>query len=97
MIAPKGAPILPVVFRMYRGELCAYFPTEDYGGGNISCYAHVGQHGSASSAWLRCGTRATPEQYAELLAELRGIYETNDDEHVTLRVYQRAPRHAPKR
>lgn len=86
-------PTLPVIFRMYRGELCAYFPTEKYDErGNIMCYVHVGQHGAASRVWLRKGRRATVAEYAPLLAELRSIYETHDDEHVTLKVYQRAPR-----
>ncbi len=83
---------LPVLFRTFRGELCAYFPTLKWdSAGNITYYAHVGQHGAASPVWLHKGKRATPEQYAELLAELRGIYEAEPDP-VKLRVYARAPR-----
>lgn len=84
---------LPVVFRMYRGELTAYFPTEKFSGaGNITCYARVGQHGEASPVWLTKGRPAKPEEYDSLLRELREIYETNDSEHVPLKVYKRAPR-----
>ncbi len=85
-------PVLPVIFRVYRKELCAYFPPEHWDAqGHITCYAHVGQHGAASREWLWKGKRATPEQYAELLAELRGIYEQPDDpDRVQLKVYQRA-------
>lgn len=82
--------ILPVIFRMYRDELTAYFPTERWDSvGNITCYAHVGQHGGASPVWLSKGKRATEDQYYDLLAELRSIYETGDDP-VTLKVYKRA-------
>jgi hypothetical protein len=88
---------LPILFRMFRGELCAYFPTEEWAPGQVTSYAHIGQHGGADRSWLRRGRRATPEQYAPLLAELRGIYETGDDEHVPLRVYQRDPSRALRR
>lgn len=90
----KDTKHLPVLFRTFKGELCAYFPTLKWDSvGNITCYAHVGQHGAASPVWLHKGKRATPEQYADLLAELRGIYET-EPAPVILRVYARAPRHS---
>lgn len=86
---------LPVLFRVYRGELCAYFPTETWDrNGNITCYAHIGQHGGADRAWLVKGQPALPSEYAPLLAELRSIYETHDSEHVPLVVRKRAPRRA---
>lgn len=85
-------PALPVLFRVYRGELTAYFPTEEFDGrGAITCYAHVGQHGGASRVWLSKGRPATEPQYRDLLRELRGIYESGDDEHIALKVYRRAP------
>lgn len=90
-MATKSAPTLPVIFRVYARELCAYFPTERFDeSGNITCYAHVGQHGGASPFWLSKGRLAKPEEYADLLAELRGIYESGDDEHINLKVYKRA-------
>ncbi len=68
---------LPVLFRMIRGELLALFPTEKWNDrGDITCYARVGQHGAASSFMTSAGRRAKPEEYADLLTELRGIYET---------------------
>jgi len=80
---------LPVVFRVFRKEICAYFPTLPWTGrGDVTCYAHVGQHGGADRAWLAKGKRATPEQYAPLLAELSDIYAPE----YALKVYQRAPR-----
>lgn len=85
------APTLPVIFRIHRKELCAYFPTERFNlMGHITCYAHVGQHGGANPAWLSKGRPATPDEYADLLAELKGIYESNDAEHINLKVYKRA-------
>lgn len=87
---------LPVLFRMARdgrGEekyLTAVFPTElDAGGDTMTCYAHVGQHGGCSLAWYHWSWAAKPSEYADLLAELRRIYEDTDDEPVTLVVYQR--------
>jgi hypothetical protein len=81
---------LPVIFRKYQGEITAYFPTDKWNkSGDITCYAHVGQHGGASPIWLSKGKRATETDYAPLLAELRGIYETGEDA-VTLKVYKRA-------
>ena len=86
-------PELPVIFRMYRGELTAYFPTVQWSdNGEIACYAHVGQHSGASTAWLSKGKRATQEQYKDLLSELKRIYEDCDpeDNPVKLVVYKRA-------
>lgn len=86
----KAKPI-PVIFRVYEGELCAYFPSLAWGRDyTITCYAHVGQHGGASPEWLSKGRLAKPEEYKDLLAELRDIYETNDDQHVALRVASRS-------
>lgn len=83
---------LPVIFRINRGELCAYFPTESWdAAGNIASYAPVGQHGAASREWLRKGRLATEAEYRDLLRELRGIYETHDAEHIPLKVYRRDP------
>lgn len=72
---------LPVIFRAeksgdHKGEVTAVFPTVDEGRGNVMCYAHIGQHGAASYDWYRTTRPATAEEYADLLAELRGIYTT---------------------
>jgi hypothetical protein len=90
---------LPVMFRVDRPtgagvfpEVTAVFPTLP-GSGVIgqfpTCYAHVGQHGSCSRNWIsQCTRPATPEEYAPLLRELQGIYETGTDA-VRLRVVKR--------
>lgn len=73
-----------VTFRIERsgkfaGTVTAVFP-ETYGTyevekGNVMCYSHVGQHGEASLRWYNATDIAKPEEYADLLRELRGIYE----------------------
>jgi len=71
---------LPVMFRKSAGEVTAVFPTlpADYVG-NLTCYAHIGQHGSCSAEWLRSTRPASESEVAPLLAELRRIYEIGDD------------------
>lgn len=81
---------LPVLFRMWRGEVLALFPTEESSTGLITCYAHVGQHSSACPSLLQDGRPATEAEYAPLLAELRQIYESDNAERHTLKVYKRA-------
>lgn len=88
-------PTLPVIFRkkrgkQYEGEITAVFPTVP--GTNdlwtMTCYAHIGQHGSCSWGWYRSTIPAKPEDYKDLLAELRSIYEREPDA-VTLVVRHR--------
>lgn len=67
---------IPVIFKLCAGEVTAVFPTLP---GTVdpwtcTCYAHVGQHGSASIAWVRTAPPASPAQYAGLLHEVRRIY-----------------------
>lgn len=66
----------PVLFRMAKdgdGEyLTAVFPA-DAGTNDVntmSCFAHVGQHGSCSVDWYRGTWPALPAQYHELAREL---------------------------
>lgn len=96
---------LDVIFRAersgpFKGEVTALFPSVAYArpSFDVACYAHIGQHGGADLAWVRERTRpAKPEEFAPLLAELRGIYETGPDA-VQLRVVQRmTPAHARAR
>lgn len=58
-----------------RREITAVFPaipgTHEY---DMTCYAHVGQHSSCSYTWYLGTWPAKPEEYANLLAELSGIY-----------------------
>jgi len=88
---------LPIIFRADKSEVTAIFPTlpHDYHGRFMTCYAHVGQHGSCSLDWYR-GTRpAKPAEYADLLAELRRIYSRpGDPDAVELVIYSRImPQH----
>jgi hypothetical protein len=69
---------LDVLFRADRKkqpEIMAVFPSEcgtnEY---DMTCYAHVGQHGSCTRQWYNRTRKAKPHEYADLLAELRGIY-----------------------
>lgn len=73
-----------VIFRadrhgLYKGDVTAVFPDEPEYEGNMVCYAHIGQHSRCSLGWYRTTRPATETEYADLLAELRGIYETGDD------------------
>lgn len=82
---------IPVIFRMPRdgSPVEAFLPSEPTLGGYVTCYAHVGQHGAAEYTYYRDRTRpAKPEEYADLLSELRGIYERDGD---TLKVMRRMP------
>lgn len=84
---------LPVLFRKSQGEVTAVFPTVcGSGPDDMTCYAHVGQHGICCRAWYNSTRPANPEDYADLLAELRGIYERSlgeGDHAFKLRVYVR--------
>lgn len=88
-------PVLPVIMRFTKEwGVTAYFPAVGDMGQLVTCYAHVGQHSAADPSCMREGTRATPEQYADLLAELEGIYSRpGDPDAVTLRVMKRRPPH----
>jgi hypothetical protein len=89
---------LPVLFRMGEGECVAVFPTLEDRPGIVTCYAHIGQHGSCSRDWYFGTKKATPEQYAPLLAELRGIYENpHYGEPVALKVTHRWPQPSTNR
>lgn len=64
-IEGKGTDAAPVAFfpedpATSPGYLC-------------TCYAHIGQHGSADTSYAAALKPATPEQYAPLLRELESI------------------------
>lgn len=86
---------LPIIFRAERtkdSDVTAVFPTRvaDCAGRYFTVYAHIGQHSAGGLEWYEKTRAAKPEEYADLLAELRGIYERSDDpERVQLKVYQR--------
>lgn len=85
---------IPVIFRAcrgpeFKGSIEAFFPTLEAKPGRMACYAHIGQHGEACLLYYRIKTKpAKPEEYADLLSELRGIYERDGD---TLKVMRRMP------
>lgn len=91
---------LPVIFRAdkrgeFKGQVTAVFPTtcEDLNGAFITCYSHVGQHGSCTLSWYRSETRpARAYEYGPLLRELREIYGRTsgpDDPPYELEVFKR--------
>lgn len=85
---------LPVIFRKSEGEVTAVFPTlpHDQTGRHLTVYAHVGQHGGAAWNWYSRTKAARPDEYADLLAELEGIYGRSmgpGDPVYRLQVYQR--------
>jgi len=94
----KDEHVTPVMFRVarypkkYGDGVTAVFiaePWDEYGH-KLTCYEHVGQHGACDMGWVLKITRpATPEEYADLKAELEGIpYGYN------LKVYKRqTPQH----
>jgi hypothetical protein len=86
---------LPVIFRAersgdFKGDVTAVFPTlpGTYDPATFTVYAHVGQHGTGGRPWYWTTRRAKPDEFADLLRELRGIYETGPDA-VRLEVRQR--------
>jgi len=70
---------LPVIYRKDKEDsaIVAIFPTIWETGNTMLCYAHVGQHGSASDEYVSRNTvPAKPNEYADLHKELTGIYTT---------------------
>lgn len=75
---------IPVTFRVSKNddaaECVAVFLHPVHSPTMRMCYAHVGQHSECSVDWIKHRTRsATRREYADLLAELRGLYETDGD------------------
>lgn len=69
-----------VIFRAektgpFKGDVTAVFPTEpgDSSRFSCACYAHVGQHSACNYDWYKTTRPATPDEYADLQAELEGI------------------------
>lgn len=91
-------PITPVLFRVHRSpkkygdDVTAVFPCEpaDIDGRSMTCYVHVGQHGGCNLQWYRLTRPATPEEYADLKAEL----ESEPYNYYRLKVYRKiTPKH----
>lgn len=87
---------LPVIFREKYGEVTAVFPTLHWSGpDDMTCYAHIGQHGACTLGWYHTARPARPEAYADLLAELRRIYENELGEGDTVFALQVRERISP--
>ena len=82
--------IAKVLFRKdksgdFKGSVTAIFPESWRDNtwvnpGNIAGYVHVGQHCECSFSWYQKNTvKASPEEYADLLQELKSIYESDGD------------------
>ena len=87
-------PVTRVLFRAdksgdFKGVVTAVFPDDDEGDGTVSCYAHVGQHSACSRGWYRTTRPATPEEYADLKAELESY--GPPDAHYNLKIIKRWP------
>lgn len=63
-----------VLFRKDKHGVFALFPDLPWSDeGDITCYAHIGQHGAADYAYsIRSSRPASPEEYAPLKRELEG-------------------------
>ena len=74
----KPAPTL-VIFKMEGkgtdASPIAFFPEDPatYPGYTCTCYAHLGQHGSADTGYAGSLKPATLEQYTPLMRELESI------------------------
>ena len=76
----------PVIFRKWHnGDIIALFPAMPGTNDPCTCgsYEHVGQHGAAfPDTVITVTTPAKPQEYAELLSELRAIgYDTLKGNH----------------
>lgn len=93
VIVAASKDTVKVIFRkeksgQFKGYVTAVFPeTYDKRRSMFETYAHVGQHSEGSLAWYQSTIAAKPEEYVELLKELRGVY---DD--VKLKVVQKFTR-----
>lgn len=71
-------------------EVVAVFPCEpENHKGDMSCYAHLGQHGACAHGWLRSTRPAKPDEYANLMAELKNYGPAWDKPYAKLRVVQK--------
>lgn len=77
---------IPVIFKKVEGTVVACFPTllgtnDPY---TMTSYVHVGQHGSCSTGFVSFSKRAKPEEYADLLSEIKSIYEAEGEDTIVV-------------
>jgi hypothetical protein len=68
----QDTDVTPVIFRVAPGgDVTAVFPCEPHSlAGDLSCYAHVGQHSGASLDWYKTTRAAKHAEYEALKQEL---------------------------
>ena len=65
-----------VIFRKNKNnDVIAFFPGARVNYGNIMSYRHIGQHGEASYEFYLTTRKANENEYTDLFAELRKIYD----------------------
>ena len=65
-----------VIFRKDKeGNVIAFLPELRVNHGNIVSYMHIGQHGEASYEFYLTTRKANENEYADLFAEFREIYD----------------------
>ena len=65
-------------------DIYAAFPVNFDRQGNLTCYAHVGQHSSVSKGHIEESATCPCGEYKDLLKELKGIYEKDGDTLVVI-------------
>lgn len=75
----ENKPVLDVIFRKEKScsgsVIAAYFGNVTARYGRIVCYTHEEGHNEADiSYYVKCTKVATPEEYADLLKELKENY-----------------------
>lgn len=83
-----------VVFRKWpNGDICALFPDLPHDRHHCMSYEHIGQHGGADYSGVVGRTKAaTPDEYADLAAELRRIgYRLSVKARARSRVFEGQP------
>jgi hypothetical protein len=73
----ESTPVIFLVNEKDPGnpDLFAYFPEENYDkmGNSQMGYSHIGQHSAVHTEYAEESREATPEEYADLKAELEGL------------------------
>ena len=65
-----------VIFRKNKyNDVIAFFPEARVNYGNIMSYMHIGQHDEASLEFYLTTRKANKNEYTDLFAELRKIYD----------------------
>ena len=65
-----------VIFRKNKNnDVIAFFPEARVNYGNIMSYMHTGQHSEASYEFYLTTRKANKNEYTDLFAELRNIYD----------------------